>query len=270
MNAPDINMIKAQMKAVWMAGDFVQVARYTEPTAEAFIKRRNIKEGMRLLDAACGTGNAAIPAAKTGAYVTGVDIAPNLLEAARDRARREHLNIRFDEGDVEALAYADASFDLVVSMFGAIFAPRPARAAAELIRVCKPGGQIAMANWTAGGFVGEQHEIVAKYLPLPPGGPNPIEWGEPARVRERLGDGVTDLLMTPAMAAMRFPFSAAATVEFFRTHFGPAQRAFAALPDNKREDLRRDMEALYVRHNRARDGTIHVEAEYLEVVATRA
>ena len=223
-----------------------------------------------MLDAACGTGNAAIPAARAGAYVTGVDIAPNLLEVGRARAKHERLNIRFDEGDVEALAYADASFDLVVSMFGAIFAPRPARAAAELIRVCKPGGQIAMANWTPGGFVGEQHEIVAKYLPLPPGGPNPIEWGDRANVRERLGDGVTDLLMTPAMAAMRFPFSAAATVEFFRTYFGPAQRAFAALPDNKREGLRRDMEALYVRHNRAKDGTIRVEAEYLEVVATCA
>ena len=169
MNAPDINMIKAQMKAIWMAGDFGQIARYTEPTAEAFIKRRGIKEGMSVLDAACGTGNAAIPAAKAGAYVTGVDIAPNLLEAARDRARRERLNIRFDEGDVEALAYADASFDLVVSMFGAIFAPRPARAAAELIRVCKPGGQIAMANWTAGGFVGEQHEIVGQVSALAAG-----------------------------------------------------------------------------------------------------
>ena len=111
---------------------------------------------------------------------------------------------------------------------------------------------------------------VAKHLPLPPGGPNPIEWGDPAKVRERLGDGVADLLMTPAMAAMRFPFFAAETVEFFRAHFGPAQRAFAALPDDKREDLRRDMEALYVRHNRAKDGTVHVEAEYLEVVATRA
>ena len=157
MNAPDINIIKTQMKAVWMAGDFGQVARYTEPTAEAFVGRRGVKEGMSVLDAACGTGNVAIPAAKAGAYVTGVDIAPDLLEAGRARARRERLNIRFDEGDVEALPYADASFDLVVSMFGAIFAPRPTRAAAELIRVCKPGGQIAMANWTAGGFVGEQH-----------------------------------------------------------------------------------------------------------------
>ena len=181
MNAPDISMIKAQMKAIWMAGDFGQIAKFTEPTAAAFIKRRGLKQGMQVLDAACGTGNAAIPAAKAGAYVTGVDIAPNLLEAARERARRERLNIRFDEGDVEALPYADASFDLVVSMFGAIFAPRPERAAAELIRVCRPGGQIAMANWTPGGFIGEQHEALARHLPAPPGRRNPIEWGDEAK-----------------------------------------------------------------------------------------
>jgi len=270
MNAPDISMIKAQTKAVWMAGDFGQIAKFTAPTAAAFIERRGVERGMRVLDAACGTGNAAIPAAAAGAYVTGVDIAPNLLEAARERARRARLNIRFDEGDVEALPYPDASFDLVVSMFGAIFAPRPERAAAELIRVCRPGGQIAMANWTPGGFIGEQHEALARYLPARPGMANPIDWGDPAKVRQRLGDGVTDLRMTPVMASMKFPFSAAATVEFFRTHFGPAQQAFAVLSDDKREGLRRDMEALYVRHNRATDGTVHVEAEYLEVVATRA
>src|SRR5215470_1565270 len=132
MNAPAIGAMKAQMKALWTAGDFGQVAKFTEPAAEAFIKRRAITEGMQVLDAACGTGNAALPSAKAGAYVTGVDIAPNLLEAARERAKRACLNIRFDEGDVEDLPYADGTFDLVVSMFGAIFAPQPERAAAEL------------------------------------------------------------------------------------------------------------------------------------------
>jgi SAM-dependent methyltransferase len=169
MNAPAIAAIKAQTKAMWTAGDFGQIAKFTEPAAEAFIKRRAISEGMQVLDAACGTGNAAIPAATVGAYVTGVDIAPNLIEAARERARQARLNIRFDEGDVEDLPYGDASFDLVVSMFGAMFAPRPERAAAELLRVCRPGGQIAMANWAPRGFIREQHDVMGRQLPLPPG-----------------------------------------------------------------------------------------------------
>jgi len=270
MNAPDISTIKAQMRAVWMAGDFGQIAKFTAPTAAAFIERRGVERGMRVLDAACGTGNAAIPAAAAGAYVTGVDIAPNLLEAARERARRARLNIRFDEGDVEALPYPDASFDLVVSMFGAIFAPRPERAAAELIRVCKPGGQIAMANWTPRGFIGRQHEIIDRYLPMRPGAVSPLEWGNEATLRERFGDGVTALRATPVMATLRYPFSAAETVEFFRIHFGPAQRAFAALSEAGQADLRRDLEDFYERHNGATDGTTVVEAEYLEVVATRA
>jgi SAM-dependent methyltransferase len=225
---------------------------------------------MHVLDAACGTGNAAIPAARAGAYVTGVDIAPNLIEAARERARHARLNIRFDEGDVEDLPYADGSFDLVVSMFGAIFAPRPERAAAELIRVCKPDGQIAMANWTPRGFIGRQHEIIDRYLPALPGAVSPLEWGNEATLRQRFGDGVTALRATAVMATLHYPFSAAETVEFFRIHFGPAQRAFAALSEARQADLRRDLEDFYERHNGATDGTTVVEAEYLEVVATRA
>jgi ubiquinone/menaquinone biosynthesis C-methylase UbiE len=274
VNAPDITMIKTGMKATWMTGDFGQVAKYLEPTAAAFVRRRNVKPGMLVLDVACGTGNAAIPAAKAGARVSGVDIATNLLASARLRAQREGLreglDIEFDEGDAEELPFADRSFDLVVSMFGAIFAPRPERAAAELTRVCRPGGQIAMANWTPRGFIGEQQAIVARYQPVPPGMPNPIEWGAEATVRRRFAAGVKDLRITPVMATMKFPFSAAATVEFFRTHFGPAMRTFAALPADQGAALRRDMEDLYARHNQATDGATHVEAEYLEVVATRA
>jgi SAM-dependent methyltransferase len=270
MNAPAIGAIKAQMKAIWMAGDFGQIAKFMEPTAVAFIKRRGIREGMHVLDAACGTGNLAIPAAKAGADVTGVDIATNLVAAARERAGRERLNIRFDEGDVEELPYADRSFDLVVSMFGAMFASHPERTAAELLRVLRPGGQIAMANWTPRGFIGEQHEVMGKHLPIPPGARSPLEWGEEASVRERFAHGVVDLRLTPILASLKFPFSETETVEFFRTHFGPAQRAFAILSEDGRAILRRDMEGVYRRYNRATDGTTHVEAEYLEVVATRA
>ena len=270
MNAPDIKMIKTQMKALWTEGDFGQIAKFTEPAAEAFIKRRAITEGLRVLDVACGTGNAAIPAAQAGAYVTGVDIAPNLIETARGRAKRARLNIRFDEGDVEDLPYADGSFDLVVSMFGAVFAPRPARAAAELLRVCRPGGQIAMANWTPRGFVGRQHEIIGRYVPARAGAASPLEWGDEAMVRERFGDGAAALQATTVVATLHYPFSPAETVEFFRTHFGPAQHAFGALAEDRQAGLRRELEEFYAHHNQATDGTTRVEAEYLDVAATRA
>lgn len=150
----EIEALKARLKASWMAGDFGQIAKYSEPFAEQFITRRAIQPGMQVLDVVCGTGNLAIPAARAGAIVTGVDIATNLLEQARSRAKAEGLNIQFDQGDAEQLPYPDASFDFVVSMFGAMFAPRPEMVAAELVRVCRSGGRIAMANWTSDGFIG--------------------------------------------------------------------------------------------------------------------
>src|SRR5918997_2114650 len=151
---PEMESLKTRLKAMWMAGDFGQVAKHIETGAEEFIARLALKPGVRLLDVACGSGNLAIPAARAGAIVTGVDIATNLLEQARARAESEGLKIQFDEGDAEKLPYADASFDIVVSMFGAMFAPRPELVAAELVRVCRPGGRIAVADWTPGGFVG--------------------------------------------------------------------------------------------------------------------
>jgi len=140
--APEFTALKARLKATWMAGAFGQVAQYSEAAAEQFIARRAITPGMRVLDVACGTGNLAIPAAKAGAIVTGVDIAPNLLEQARTRAQRAGVHIQFDEGDAEQLPYPDAAFDLVVSKCGAMFAPRPERVAAELVRVCRHRSQL--------------------------------------------------------------------------------------------------------------------------------
>jgi SAM-dependent methyltransferase len=271
--APDFEALKARLKATWMAGDFGQIARSIEPQAEQFMARRRIAAGTHVLDVACGTGNLAILAAKAGAAaVTGVDIAPNLLEQARARAEREGLPVRFDEGDAEELPYPDASFDLVISMYGAMFAPRPERAAAELVRVCRPGGQIAMANWTPGGFIGQMLKVTAGHVPPPAGMPPPVLWGDEATVRGRLREGVADLQLTPVIAHFRYPFSPAETVEFFRLYYGPTERAFAVLSTDQdaAAALRRDLEDLWTRHNQATDGTTHVEAEYLEVVATRA
>ena len=268
---PEFQQLKDRLRATWMAGDFGRVAKYAEAVAEEFVVRRRLKPGMQVLDVACGSGNLAIPAAQAGADVTGVDIAPNLLEQARERANSAGVKIQLDEGDAEELPYPDAWFDAVVSMFGAMFAPRFDRVAEELVRVCRPGGQIAMANWTPGGFIGQMFKATAARLPPPPGAPvPPVMWGDAETVGKRLRDGVSHLVLTPFMAELRLPFSVPETVEFYRNYYGPTKKAFAALPEDEQSALRRDMENLFGQYNKATDGTTWVEAEYLEVVATRA
>ena len=169
MTTPPIEQIKASMRSTWMAGDFGVIARTIGANGADFIDRLHIPAGARLLDVATGTGNLALPAARAGAIVTGVDIAPNLLVQARERAAAEGLTIQFDEGDAEALPYPDASFDIVVSMFGAMFAPRPELVAAELARVLKPGGRLAMANWNPSSFSGRMFKVGSNHVPPPPG-----------------------------------------------------------------------------------------------------
>ncbi len=268
--APDDSRLKARLKATWMAGDFGRLARTIESHAEEFIARRSIQPGQCVLDIACGTGNLAIPAAKAGGIVSGMDIATNLIEQARVRAAEQGLAIAFDEGDAEQLAYPDAAFDLVVSMYGVMFAPHPERATAEMLRVCRPGGCIAMANWTPGGFTGQMFKLTSEYVAPPHGLPAPVLWGDEVTVRQRLADGVSALTLSPVRVAFRFPFGVAEVVEFYRNWFGPTQRAFALLSPERQVDYRRDLEALWSRHNRATDGGTDVETEYLEVVAIRA
>jgi SAM-dependent methyltransferase len=262
--------LKTRLKSMWMAGDFGEVAKHIETGAEEFIGRLALEAGARVLDVACGSGNLSIPAARAGAVVTGVDIAPNLLEQARARAASEGLKIQFDEGDAEALPYADAAFDVVVSMYGAMFAPRPEVVAAELVRVCRPGGRIAMANWTPEGFIGQMFKVTGRHVPPPPNMPPPVQWGDEETVRERLRDGVAGLQLTRQMCLFKYPFPPAEVVEFFRKYYGPTQRAFAALDADGQAALRGDLERLWAEHNQAADGTTHVEGEYLEVVATRS
>ncbi|MGH9968139.1 MAG: class I SAM-dependent methyltransferase [Pyrinomonadaceae bacterium] len=266
---PEMESLKTRLKAMWMSGDFGQIAKHIETGAEEFIARLALKPGVRLLDVACGSGNVAIPAARAGATVTGVDIATNLLEQARARAESQGLTIQFDEGDAESLPYSDAAFDVVVSMFGAMFAPRPELVAAELVRVCQPGGRIAMANWTPEGFVGQMFKINGKHVPPPPAMPSPVKWGDEETVHERLRDGVADLQLTRRICLFKYPFPPGEVVEFFRTHYGPTQRSFDALDTDGKAALRSDLERLWSEHNQATDNTTHVEGEYLEVIATR-
>ncbi len=163
----EFEALKARLKAMWMAGDAEEIAKHSEVAAQEFIRRRGIKPGVQVLDIACGSGNLAIPAAKAGAIVTGIDISPNFLAEARERAAREALSIAFHAGGAEELPYQKGSFDLVVSMFGAMFAPRPDRVADELLRVCRPGGQIAMANWTPTGFIGQVFKVTGQHVSPP-------------------------------------------------------------------------------------------------------
>jgi ubiquinone/menaquinone biosynthesis C-methylase UbiE len=265
-----IEPLKEKLKAIWMAGDFGRIAEQISASGEEFIKRLDLKAGDRVLDVACGSGNLAIPAARTGATVTGVDIATNLLEQARERAKSEGLTVQFDEGDAEQLPYGDAAFDVVVTMYGAMFAPRPEMVATELVRVCRPGGRIAMANWTPAGFIGQMFKTTGKHVPPPPSMPSPVLWGDEQKVRERLSAGISDLQLTPRMCEFNFKFSPAEVVEFFRSYYGPTQRAFATLDEAGQKALREDLVQLWSDNNQAKDGSTHVEAEYLEVVATRA
>jgi SAM-dependent methyltransferase len=266
-----MEQIKASMRATWMAGDFGVVAKTVEVAAEEFVKRLPITSGMKVLDVACGTGNVAIPAARKGAVVTGVDIATNLLEQGRERAAVEGLEVTFDEGDAEALPYADGAFDAVVTMFGAMFAPRPERVAAELARVLKPGGLLAMANWNPASFSGRMFKVGSMHVPPPPGLAPPVLWGDEATVRERLAEGFTEIRTELIPVDFDMPMNAAGAVAFFRRYFGPTQMAFARLDEAGQAKFAEALEELWAGANVAEnpDERTLVRNEYLEVVARR-
>jgi 2-polyprenyl-3-methyl-5-hydroxy-6-metoxy-1,4-benzoquinol methylase len=267
---PEMETLKTKLKATWVSGDFGKIAESFTGGAAEFVEQLNLKPGVRVLDVACGSGNQSIPAARAGAQVTGVDIAPNLIEQARKRAAEEDLKIQFDEGDAENLPYADAAFDVVMTMFGAMFAPRPERVSAELLRVCRPGGVIAMGNWTPAGFIGQMFKLVGKHVAPPQNMPSPLLWGDEATVRERLGKGVSEINFEPRMISFTFPFGVAETIEFWREFYGPTHKAFAALDEKGQAVLRADLEKLWTENNLSGDGTTRVTSEYLRVTAVRS
>ncbi len=261
--------LSARTKAIWTAGDFGKIATSYEQGAAEFVSRLGLKFRDRVLDVASGTGNLTIPAARTGAFVTGLDIAPNLLQQADSWATAEGLTVRLDEGNAEALPYPTAHFDVVMSMFGAMFAPRAADVAAELLRVTRPGGMIAMANWTPDGFIGQMFKIVGKHVPPPAGVPSPLLWGNGITVAERFGDAVVELRCIPRTIEFFFPVSPAETVDTFRTYYGPTVRAFDALDAQGQNALRQELTEQWAKHNRASDGTTQVRSTYLEVIGVR-
>jgi ubiquinone/menaquinone biosynthesis C-methylase UbiE len=264
----DIDTIKTRMKATWMSGDYGTFAKYMESGALDILASWHIPPGSKLLDIGCGAGQIAIPAARAGVNVTGVDIATNSLEQARIRAAVEGLKVQFDEGDAEQLPYPDASFDTVVSLIGAMFAPRPDKVAAEMVRVCRPGGRILMVNWTPSGFVSQMFKAIAKHVPPPQGVPSAMLWGDETSVRERFNEGIQELKLTKGMyPSWSYPFAVPEVVEFFRQNYGPMQRAFASLEPSNQDMLRHDLEGVFSAHNRATNGTTWLEGEYLEVMA---
>jgi ubiquinone/menaquinone biosynthesis C-methylase UbiE len=267
MSEPDA--LTERARRVWSAGDYDRISAGFRHEAAAFVGRRRLAPGLKVLDAACGTGNLAIPAARTRACVTGLDLVPSLLEAAAGWARREGLTIRFQEGNVEEIPFDDAEFDVVLSMFGLMFAARPDRAMEELARVTRPGGQVALANWTRAGFVGRMLAKHVAAVPPPPGVPSPLLWGDEKTVRERFDDSLWEVETALRTLTFRYPHTPAGTAELFRAAYGPTVRAFEALDEDRRAALAGELTAHWTEHHHPSAPATEVDAEYLEVVATR-
>jgi ubiquinone/menaquinone biosynthesis C-methylase UbiE len=264
----DRETIKLRQRDVWALGDFGMIAWNTAFVAELLCEALDLRAGQRVLDVACGSGNGALAAGRRFCDAVGVDFVPALIERARERAAAERLPTTFEVADAEHLPFEDASFDVVLSIFGCMFAPDQEQAASELVRVCRPGGRIGLANWTPDGMWGQLFEIHGRYLPPPPGLKPPTLWGTEGRLGELLGP-VRDLRVRRRTAAFRAP-SAHRWFEFFRTWFGPTIKVLEGLDESGREQFTRAVLAELERRDRADDGTLVAEADYLEVVAIKA
>ena len=263
--------IKARQQAMWASGDFAVIGTTLQIVGELLCEAVDIRSSERVLDVAAGNGNATLAAARHFAHVTSTDYVPALLERGRERARAERLEVTFETADAEALPYADASFDVVLSTFGVMFAPDHDKAAAEMFRVCRPGGRIGLVSWTPQGFLGDLFRTIAKHVPPIPGVRSPLLWGTPEHL-SGLFAGATSIAHTTRHFAFRYR-SAEHFVEVFRTFYGPTLKAFAALDANGQAALEADMLALLRARNRGGDrgdaAGLVVPAEYLETVIVR-
>lgn len=264
----DLAGIKQRQQQTWSTGDFSAVAARINIVSELLCEAVDLHAGERVLDVATGSGNTAIAAARRFCSVVGIDFVPALLERGRERAKAERLDVEFREGDAENLAFPDGSFDVVLSTFGMMFAPDQERTAAELVRVCRSGGRIGLANWTPEGFTGEMFRTNARFVPPPVGLRSPLLWGTEQRLRELFGDAVTSFTVTRRYCNLRY-HSPEHWIEFFRTNFGPTQKTYDALDPARQADFARELRDVLVRCNRSRDETLAIPGEYLEVVAER-
>lgn len=267
---PDLEAVTQIQQQVWSQGDFAKIGISAQIIQEELCEALDVLPGRRLLDVACGAGNGAIAAARRNLEAVGLDYVPALLGRARERAAAEGYDIDFIEGDAQALPFEDASFDYVISTFGAMFAPDQEKTASELLRVCKPGGKIGMANWPPRGLVGGGiFKITAEHAPPPPGIQPPVLWGTEDRLRELFGDGISELTVNQRFVNFRYQ-SPEAWLEFFKTFFGPMIMAFARLGDEGAPAYEKDLLEAMRSANQAGDAALVAPAEYSEVVAVRA
>jgi SAM-dependent methyltransferase len=264
----DLAAVKARQQAAWSAGDYAVVGTTLQIVGETLCEALDLRAGERVLDIAAGNGNATLAAARRWAEVTSTDYVPALLERGRARASAEGLTVRFEQADAENLPYAEASFDVVLSTFGVMFAPDQDKAAAEMARVCKPGGRIGLANWTPSSFVGELFKLLGRYMPPPAGVRSPSLWGTEERLRELFGNRLDSITIARRDFVMRYR-SAAHWLDVFRTFYGPIEKAFGALDGAKRESLAAELITLAERFNRATDGSLVAPSQYAEVVIKR-
>ena len=265
---PDLAALKTRQQGAWSSGDYAVVGTTLQIVGEELCEALDLRSGQKVLDVAAGNGNATLAAARRWCEVVSTDYVPSLLERGRSRAAADGLSVEFREADAEALPFADASFDAVVSTFGVMFTPDQDKAASELARVSKRGGKIGLANWTPEGFIGQLFKTLGKYLPPPAGAKSPALWGTEARIKEMFGASAASIKAERRHFNFRYR-SPEHFLEIFKNYYGPTLKAFAALDAANQQGLTNDLLALIGRMNRAEDGTMVVPSEYLEVVITR-
>ncbi|HJT56962.1 MAG TPA: class I SAM-dependent methyltransferase [Ktedonobacteraceae bacterium] len=264
----DLSAIKARQQKSWSAGDYAVIGATLVVISEELCEAIDLHAGQVVLDVATGSGNTAIAAARRFCNVTGTDYVPALLEVGRRRAAAEHLPVTFQEGDAEQLPFADASFDVVSSTLGVMFTPNQEQAASELIRVCRSGGKIGLANWTPTSFIGDLFRSIGKYVPPAPGVKPGALWGTEQRLRELFGDAISSLATTTRTFLFRYR-SAGHWIEVFSSYYGPIVTALQSLDAARQQGLTQEVADLLERYNRAKDGTLVVPSDYLEAVAVK-
>jgi ubiquinone/menaquinone biosynthesis C-methylase UbiE len=264
----DLSAVKTRQQGAWSSGDYAIVGTTLQIVGEQLCEALDIRAGQRVLDVAAGNGNVTLAAARRWCKVVSTDYVPALLERGRERAAAERLDIEFQQADAEALPFADNAFDVVVSTFGVMFTPDQDRAAAELIRVCKPGGKIGLANWTPDGFIGQVFKTIGKHLPPPAGVKSPALWGTEARITGMFGPRASSTKIEKRAFAFRYR-TPQHFLDVFKTYYGPLLKAFAALEPSAQSALTSDLLMLVGQFNRSGDASMVVPSDYLEIVITR-
>jgi ubiquinone/menaquinone biosynthesis C-methylase UbiE len=265
---PDLKALKTRQQGAWSAGDYALIGTTLQIVGEELCEALDLRSGEQVLDVAAGNGNVSLAAARRWCRVVATDYVPALLERARERAAADRFEIEFREADAEALPFAEGSFDVVVSTFGVMFTPDQDRAASELVRVCKRGGRIGLANWTPEGFIGQLFKTIGRHVAPPPGVKSPALWGTRARIAELFEPHASSIASAPRNFVFRYR-SPEHWLEVFKTYYGPVLKTFAALEPAAQAALHRDLLALVDQFNRAGDGSMVVPSEYLEIVITR-